>query len=169
MATKDMILIALGSSLPICGLTPREIVAAAIRAVGTFAPVGSTSRLYASKAWPDPADPAFVNAVIAVEDRGGPPALIGKLHAVEAAFGRRRHVKNAPRTLDLDLLAYGRVVLRPDRPGGLSVPHPRLAERDFFLAPLCDIAPDWRHPATGASAQAMLKALATVEARPIGG
>lgn len=110
-----------------------------------------------------------MNAVISVEDGGGPAVLIEKLQAIEAAFGRRRYAKNAPRTLDLDLLAHGLIVLFPDTPGGLCVPHPRLAERDFFLAPLCDIAPCWRHPATGASARAMLNALPSVGARPLCG
>jgi 2-amino-4-hydroxy-6-hydroxymethyldihydropteridine diphosphokinase len=65
------------------------------------------------------------------------------LMEVEGEFGRRRGEANAPRTLDLDLIAYGREVI--DRPG-LIVPHPRAHERLFVMGPLAEIAPDWRHP-----------------------
>jgi 2-amino-4-hydroxy-6-hydroxymethyldihydropteridine diphosphokinase len=58
--------------------------------------------------------------------------------------------KNAPRTLDLDLIAYGRQVI--DAPG-LQVPHPRAHERLFVMGPLAEIAPDWRHPVTGETAE----------------
>ena len=58
-------------------------------------------------------------------------------------FGRKRGLANAPRTLDIDLIAYGRRVI--DAPG-LSLPHPRAAERRFVMGPLAEIAPDWMHP-----------------------
>jgi 2-amino-4-hydroxy-6-hydroxymethyldihydropteridine diphosphokinase len=164
-----MILIALGSSLPICGLLPRDIVGTAIRALGAFAPMRASSRLYASLAWPDPSDPPFVNAVVSVDFPEGPAALIDRLHLVEAAFGRRRQSKNEPRTLDLDLLAYHSVILTADTPEGLTLPHRALASRDFYLAPLCDIAPGWRHPATGVSAAEMLDALPNAGATPLAG
>lgn len=80
----------------------------------------------------------------------GPHALLAALHAVEAGFGRRRGARNAPRTLDLDLIAYGDVCCGEEGGEGLKLPHPRFAEREFVLAPLCDIAPDWRAPNTGA-------------------
>lgn len=69
-----------------------------------------------------------------------------KLLDIENLFGRQRSVVNAPRTLDLDLLAYDDVIIHET---GLNVPHPRLAERAFVLLPLAEIAPDWRHPVTG--------------------
>lgn len=88
----------------------------------------------------------------------GPRALLASLHAVEAGFGRRRGEKNAPRTLDLDLVAYGEVCC-DDGPDGLKLPHPRFSEREFVLAPLCDIAPDWRAPGAGKTVRALLSAL----------
>jgi len=74
-------------------------------------------------------------------------------------------VANAPRTLDLDLIAYGRQVSEGP---GLVVPHPRAAERLFVMGPLAEIAPSWRHPLTGRTA-AELAASATVgrDARPL--
>ncbi len=75
-----------------------------------------------------------------------PRDLLRALLAVEAELGRKRSVRNAPRTIDLDLLLLGDVVL--DEPG-IAVPHPRLLERGFVLEPLAEIAPARRHPVTG--------------------
>ena len=94
----------------------------------------------------------YLNGVAIVETALAPEALMARLLAVEATFGRRRAPGDppyAPRTLDLDLIAYGR--LRLCRPG-LVLPHPRAHERAFVMAPLAEIAPGWRHPATGETA-----------------
>ena len=76
-------------------------------------------------------------------------ALLEALLAVEAGFGRRRGVPNAARTLDLDLLDYDGSQCSSER---LVLPHPRLHERRFVLAPLAEIAPQWRHPRSGKTA-----------------
>jgi 2-amino-4-hydroxy-6-hydroxymethyldihydropteridine diphosphokinase len=117
-----------------------------------------------SAAWPDPTQPAYLNAVAIVETALSPSELMAAIHALEAEFGRKRGAVNAPRTLDIDLIAYGRQVI--DAPG-LSVPHPRAAERRFVMGPLAEIAPDWVHPTLGRSA-AELAASATmgVDAAP---
>jgi 2-amino-4-hydroxy-6-hydroxymethyldihydropteridine diphosphokinase len=73
------------------------------------------------------------------------------LHAIEAAFGRDRQALNAPRTLDLDLIALGPAVLA----GTLILPHPRAAERLFVMGPLAEIAPSWRHPILGETAEVL--------------
>lgn len=163
-----MILIGLGSSLPFCGAAPQEILRLAIRAIGKFAPIAAISRFYASPAWPNPTDPPFVNAAISVNTEQPPEVLLAILHEVEEAFGRNRDRKNAPRTLDLDLLAYGWSTSRGLPGKGLILPHPRISERDFVLAPLCDIAPGWVNPASGLTPQQMLAALDRVLAVPIG-
>ena len=93
--------------------------------------------------------PDFINAVAAIEVDGAvlpAPTFLEKLFAIEAAFGRVRTVKNAPRTLDLDLLLFGDE--RLDLPG-LTLPHPRMTERAFVLAPLAEIAPDLHIPGHG--------------------
>ncbi len=154
--------------MPFCGAAPQEVLHFAIRAIGRFARVDAVSRFYASPAWPDPSDPAFVNAVISVRTTYSPEALLAALHEVENAFGRRRSRKNAPRTLDLDILAYDRISGRGQAGRGPILPHPRIAERDFVLAPLNDVAPDWTNPANGLTAGQMLAALPRVTAAPIG-
>ncbi len=145
-----MIFIAAGSNLRFCGLDSQQVVLRAFQAVGRLARLKTVSSLYRTPAWPDPSDPPFVNAVAEIETAMGPEALLAALHAVEAGFGRRRSERNAPRTLDLDLLAYGdeRREAGPDGEG-LILPHPRLAGRAFVLVPLAEIAPGWRHPVTG--------------------
>jgi len=100
--------------------------------------------------------PAFFNMAAACETALSPEALLALIGRAEAALKRRRLVRNGPRTIDIDILFYGgREIKTP----GLAVPHPRLAEREFVLAPLAEIAPGLRHPATGKTAAAMLAAL----------
>ena len=147
-----MILIAAGSNLPFSGLDSQDIVMKAFNAIGRMSQLKRVSSLYHSPAWPDPADPPFVNAVAEIETGMSPEALLALLHAVEAGFGRKRSQKNAPRTLDLDLLAYHDLRRRAPAP---VLPHPRLADRAFVLAPLAEIAPDWRWPETGETAASL--------------
>lgn len=161
-----MILVAAGSNLPFNNIDSQRIVVSAFSALGRVSTLEKISSLYETPAWPNPADPPFINAVASIKTVLPPEALLETLHAIEAGFGRRRGARNAPRTLDLDLLSYGEV-RRENGEGGLTLPHPRLHEREFVLAPLCDIAPDWRHPVTGRTAAQMLGGLKTRQARRI--
>jgi 2-amino-4-hydroxy-6-hydroxymethyldihydropteridine diphosphokinase len=93
--------------------------------------------------------PDFINAVVAIDTRLGPRELLDELFALEAHFGRVREpgsIKNAPRTLDLDLLLHGDTV--QDDPK-LTLPHPRMHERAFVLAPLAEMAPNIDVPGHG--------------------
>lgn len=94
----------------------------------------------------DAEGPDFVNAVAALDTELAPAALLDALQAIEFAHGRERPYRHAPRTLDLDLLLYGDVVLDTAR---LTLPHPRLGERAFVLRPLMEIAPELAHLARG--------------------
>ena len=150
--------IALGANLAGRFASPAEVVEAAIGALQTPGiTLISRSRLYRSTAWPDPSDPEFINAVISVMTDLDASALLARLHALEAEFGRERRQANAPRTLDLDIVDYaGRVSATGETP---ILPHPRMAERAFVLLPLAGIAPDWRHPATGKVIADLVRAL----------
>lgn len=97
----------------------------------------------------DSAGDDYINAVAAVDTDLDAHALLAALMAIEQAHGRERPYRNAPRTLDLDLLLYGDAVI--DTPS-LSVPHPRMHERAFVLAPLLEIAPDADIPGRGRAA-----------------
>lgn len=158
-----MILIALGSNLSSRAGTPGETLHAALAELARedvrFIAVSS---FYKTPAWPDPSDPSFVNAVARVDSELSPSLLIARLHEVEHSFGRVRDARNAPRTLDLDLLDYdGRVEAGPP-----VLPHPRIASRGFVLVPLHDVAPDWRHPVSGVSIDALIAALPANERVP---
>jgi 2-amino-4-hydroxy-6-hydroxymethyldihydropteridine diphosphokinase len=87
----------------------------------------------------DSSGPDYINAVAQVETRLDAMALLAGLQAIENDFGRERPYRNAPRTLDLDLLLYGSAHIESAR---LTVPHPRMHERDFVLVPLAEIAPE---------------------------
>lgn len=83
--------------------------------------------------------PDFINAVARLETGLSPRALLDALHVIEDRHARQRSMRNAPRTLDLDLLLYGMLVMREE---DLTLPHPRMHERAFVLMPLAEIAPD---------------------------
>lgn len=92
------------------------------------------------------AQPDFVNAAALLETTFAPRALLAELRAIERRYDRERPFKNAPRTLDLDLLLYDdRIIEEPE----LSVPHPRLHERAFALAPVVEIDPECVIPGRG--------------------
>jgi 2-amino-4-hydroxy-6-hydroxymethyldihydropteridine diphosphokinase len=94
----------------------------------------------------DSAGDDYVNAVACLDTGLDPHQLLAALHAIEQAHGRERPYRNAPRTLDLDLLLHGgQTILSPT----LCVPHPRMLERAFVLAPLLEIAPDIEVPGRG--------------------
>ncbi len=86
----------------------------------------------------DAGGPDYINAVVEVCTALGAPQLLGELQKLELAAGRERSWRNAPRTLDLDLLLYGDASLQSP---ALTIPHPRMFERAFVLVPLAEIAP----------------------------
>jgi 2-amino-4-hydroxy-6-hydroxymethyldihydropteridine diphosphokinase len=140
-------------------------------AVSAFRGAGLTivrrSDWWRSAAWPDPAQPAYLNGAALVETALGPRELLNAVQELEMAFGRQRTVENAPRTLDIDLIAYGRQVI--DAPG-LIVPHPRAHQRLFVMGPLAEIAPDWAHPTLGETAAALAESASIGrDARPYSG
>ena len=122
------------------------------------------SSWWSSAAWPDPTDPPFLNGVVLVRTEHDAHALMAALGRIEDAFGRQRSVTNAPRTLDLDLIAYGRLTGDLD---GLILPHPRAHQRLFVMGPLAEILPDWIEPVSGQAAGALAReASVGVDARP---
>ncbi|WP_091738140.1 2-amino-4-hydroxy-6-hydroxymethyldihydropteridine diphosphokinase [Phenylobacterium immobile] len=159
-------IVALGGNLPGDYASCEDLLEVAIaRLPAAGLVVRARSRWWRSAAWPDPSAPQYRNGVALIETREDPLAVWATLAAVEVEFRRERSVRNAPRTLDLDLIAHGRVVL--DGPG-LILPHPRAEDRLFVMGPLAEIAPGWRHPVTGRTAtEAAKTASVGVDARPV--
>lgn len=130
------------------------------------------SSLYASAPVGHVDQPDFINAVAQVETELAPRALLAALLDIEHRHGRERSFRNAPRTLDLDLLLYGNAHFHED---GLTLPHPRMQERGFVLLPLLEIAPDAVIPGHGRAADwlaacadqsVVVVASATLQPRP---
>ena len=100
--------------------------------------------------------PHFINSVLRLQTDLTPSELLQRLQRIEQALGRQRGIRWGPRTIDLDVLLYDDIVMREE---ALEIPHPRMHERRFVLEPLCDIAPEIRHPLLGKTARELLKGL----------
>jgi 2-amino-4-hydroxy-6-hydroxymethyldihydropteridine diphosphokinase len=144
MTEPHVAFVALGSNLD----GPRAQVTRGMQEVGLLhaTRVLERSSLYRTAPVGFADQPDFVNAVVMVETALAPLDLLAELLGIERRHGRVREFLNAPRTLDLDVLLYGDLVLRES---GLALPHPRMHERAFVLMPLAEIAPDTLIPGKG--------------------
>lgn len=176
-------MIALGANLPVEGRDPADNLRLSLAALPQEGlSVERASRLYATPCFPPGAGPDYVNAAARLRPARGMDAraVLAALHRVEARFGRERAQRWGMRTLDLDLIAMGGLILPdeataahwrglpPDEqvaatPDRLILPHPRLQDRAFVLVPLAEIAPRWRHPALGLTAAALRNRLPRAE------
>ncbi len=138
---------------------PRRVLEAALAELGRRGvAVIRVSPWYRTAPVPASDQPWYVNVVAEVATDLPADGLLKILHEVEEAFGRVRTVANAARAIDLDLLDF-RGEIAAGGPGRAILPHPRMEGRAFVLRPLADLAPDWRHPVSGAPIQALLAAL----------
>lgn len=139
-----MILVGLGANLPSRYGAPEDTIRAAVKVMeGRGLRVGAASRIWVSAPVPVSEQPWYRNAVVSVRTGLGAAEMMAVLQQIEADFGRVRAERNAPRLLDLDLLAYDGLVSSDE---SCVLPHPRMHQRAFVLRPLAEICPDWRHP-----------------------
>jgi len=134
-------LVALGSNLG----DRTVLLTAAVSGLGALGRVVARSSLYETPPL-GPPQPDFLNAVVLLETARTPEELLAGLLSIERALGRERGERWGPRRIDLDLVAYGEVVLATDT---LVLPHPGAASRAFVLVPAAELAPDWLLPGFG--------------------
>lgn len=144
--------IGLGANLGDRLATLRE----AVRRLGDLGAVTGVSSLYETAPVGYVEQPSFLNAVVELQATLDAPSLVEALLVIEADLGRTRSFRNAPRTLDLDLLLLGDLVVVTN---DAHVPHSRLHERSFVVTPLAELAPDATHPVMRRTTRELFNAL----------
>lgn len=173
LTSNDCILLALGSNLASsAGSSAATLRAALFGLEEKGAMIRAVSPLYSTPAFPAGNGPDYVNAAARIGANWTAQEALARCHEIEAELGRERVQRWGQRTLDIDLIAVGDMVL-PDAqthaewrrlpledqqsqtPAELILPHPRVQDRAFVLVPLADVAPEWVHPVLGQTASQM--------------
>ena len=156
------VLLGLGANL---GDPPGQL-ALAVELLREHVRIDRVSSVYRTEPVGHTRQPDFYNLVVAGWTALEPPELLAVAKGIEEGMGRVPAFRNAPRPIDIDLLAHGDRVMRTP---ALTLPHPRLHLRGFVLHPLAEVAPDWRHPILGRTARELLSEAAALErVEPLG-
>ena len=133
------IYLGIGSNL---GNKKKNIVKAKFELSENNIKILQSSNYYESFSWPNPKNPKFLNIVIEIKTYLKPLELLDVCKKIEKNLGRKKSVRNSPRTCDIDILDYNNKSLNND----ITLPHPRMHKRNFVLLPLFEVNKDWVHP-----------------------
>jgi 2-amino-4-hydroxy-6-hydroxymethyldihydropteridine diphosphokinase len=150
------VLLGLGANLG----DPLRQIARAVEAIGAFVSHLRVSSVYRTEPVGHRDQPDFYNQVVRGVTTLSADELLDRILAVEREMGRERTFRNAPRVIDIDILAYGRAVMHGPR---LTLPHPGIPQRGFVLHPLAEVAPEWVHPTLDRTARELLSAAPSLE------
>ena len=126
-----------------------------------------SSKNYETLSWPNKKNPKFINIVLKVKTFLSPQELMKKCLYIEKELGRKRNNKNQPRTCDIDIIDYDKIILKGTRNQNLYIPHPKMHIRNFVLLPLYEIAKNWIHPIKKTSIKDLINALDVDDLRTI--
>ena len=125
-----------------------------------------SSSNYISESWPDASMPNYVNIIIKIKTSLLPLELLKICNLIELKLGRVRLKKNAPRTCDIDIIDYNKKILN-EKNNKLTLPHPRMNERNFVLLPLFEVDKSWKHPKSNINIVNLINSLPIKDLRSI--
>ncbi|MDA9594796.1 2-amino-4-hydroxy-6-hydroxymethyldihydropteridine diphosphokinase [Candidatus Pelagibacter sp.] len=125
--------------------------------------ITKSSSYYETLSWPDPTKPKFINIVVQSDSKLSPKKLLDNFKYIEKKLGRKKDLKNSPRTCDIDIISYDEMILT----GAISIPHTRMHERNFVLLPLYEIDKNWFHPKSKSNIKKLIFSLPIKDIRSI--
>ena len=122
-----------------------------------------SSSYYETLSWPDPKKPKFFNVIIQSDTKFSPKKLLDIFKSIEKKLGRIKKLKNSPRECDIDIISYGKKILK----GNISIPHQRMHQRNFVLIPMYELTKNWIHPKLKTSIKNLIFSLPIKDIRSI--
>ena len=125
--------------------------------------ITKSSSYYETLSWPDPNNPKFINIVVQSNTKASPEKLLKIFKSIEKKLGRKKKLKNSPRTCDIDIISYNQKILT----GNITIPHKRMHKRNFVLIPLFELNKNWFHPKTNENIKKLIFSLSIKDIRSI--
>ncbi|MDA9177555.1 2-amino-4-hydroxy-6-hydroxymethyldihydropteridine diphosphokinase [Candidatus Pelagibacter sp.] len=125
--------------------------------------ITKSSSYYETLSWPDVSMPKFINIVVQADTKLSPKKLLDNFKYIEKELGRKKDLKNSPRTCDIDIISYDKKVLT----GDISIPHTRMHKRNFVLVPLYELDKNWFHPKLKSNIKKLIFSLPIKDIRSI--